>query len=215
MQEGEKRYERAYIYTGGRVYLEDVTERPEEGDFVIAADSGYRVAEAFGVRVDVLVGDFDSLGEPRVPEGCELIRVPAEKNSTDTHLAVEIALERGVREIVIIGGLEGRLDHTLSSVAILEDLTARRVHAILTSGRSRVRFLRNGGAIIARSAYRYLSLVAADPTVKGVTVEGCKYPLKNARLTRRFQYAVSNEIEGNCALVEVKRGGLWVIESRD
>lgn len=215
MQENERRVTRAFIYTGGTVYFDKITERPAEGDLVIAADSGYRSAEALGVGVDVLVGDFDSLGEPCVPEGCELIRVPAEKNSTDTHLAVDIALERGAREIVIVGGLEGRLDHTLSTVAVLEDLHARRVCALLTSGKSRVRFVRDSGVIIPRSPYRYLSLIAADPTVKGVTVEGCKYPLKNAKLSRKFQYAVSNEIEGNCALVEVKRGGLWIIESCD
>ncbi len=206
---------RAVIYTGGKVYTEGVTERPEEGDLVIAADSGYRTACEMGVAVQVLVGDFDSLGEPQAPNGCELIRVPAEKNSTDTHLAVEIALERGASEIVIVGGLEGRLDHTLSTVAIAEFLSEKRVHAVLTNGKSRVRFIRNGGVILPRSEFRYFSLVAADPTVKGVTVEGGKYPLRNARLHRTFQYAVSNEIVGNCALVEVKKGGLWVIESRD
>ena len=162
-----------------------------------------------------LVGDFDSLGEPDVGKDTEVFRVPAEKNSTDTHLAVEIALERGAGEFVIVGGLEGRLDHTLSTVAIAEFLSEKRVHAVLTNGKSRVRFIRNGGVILPRSEFRYFSLVAADPTVKGVTVEGGKYPLRNARLHRTFQYAVSNEIVGNCALVEVKKGGLWVIESRD
>ena len=53
---------RAVIYTGGKVYTEGVTERPEEGDLVIAADSGYRTACEMGVAVQVLVGDFDSLG---------------------------------------------------------------------------------------------------------------------------------------------------------
>ncbi len=206
---------RALIYTGGCVYAEGVTEHPEQDDLVIAADSGYRTALDMGIAPQVLVGDFDSLGEPQVPQGCELIRVPAEKNSTDTHLAVDIALERGAREIVIIGGLEGRLDHTLSTVAIAEFLAERRIGAILTNGKSRVRFIRNGGVILPRSEFRYFSLVAADPTVKGVTVEGGKYPLQNAKLQRTFQYAVSNEIVGNCALIEVKKGGLWVIESRD
>ena len=206
---------RAWIYTGGTVYTEHVTERPEEGDLVIAADAGFRTAEALGVRVDVLLGDFDSLGEPSVPEGCELVRVPVEKDSTDTQLAVDLALHRGARELVIIGGLEGRLDHTMSTVAILEMLSQKRVHAHLTNGRNRVRFLRDGGVIIARDRYRYLSLIAADPIVKGVTLEGCKYPLKKARLSRTNQYAVSNEIEGNCALVEIKRGGVWIIESMD
>lgn len=206
---------RALIYTGGTVYTDGVSERPEEGDLVIAADSGCRTAKEFGITPQIMVGDFDSLGEPQAPEGCEIVRVPAEKNSTDTHLAVDIALERGAKEIVIVGGLEGRLDHTLSTVAILEFLSEKRVHAMITNGKNRVRFVRNSGVILPRSPFRYFSLIAADPVVKGVTVEGCKYPLKNEKLARTFQFAVSNEIEGNCALVEVKKGGIWVIESMD
>lgn len=206
---------RAFIYTGGKVYTENVAEHPEKDDLVIAADSGYRTAKAFGVVPQIMVGDFDSLGEPDAPNGCEIVRVPAEKNHTDTHLAVDLAIEHGAREIVIVGGLEGRLDHTLSTVAILESLNEKNKHGLITNGKNRVRFVRNSGVIVPRSQFRYLSLVAADSVVKGVTVEGCKYPLKNAKLTRTFQFAVSNEIEGNCALIEVKHGGLWVIESMD
>lgn len=206
---------RAFIYTGGKVYAEGVTERPEGDDLVIAADSGMRNAELFGVAPSILLGDFDSLGEPEVPDGCELIRVPVEKDETDTQLAVACAIDRGAKELVIVGGLEGRLDHTLSTVAILEQLAGRRIHAVLTNGKNRVRFLRNGGVIIPRSDYRFLSLIASDPVVKGVTLEGCKYPLKNARLFKTNQYAVSNEIEGNCALIEIKRGGVWIVESKD
>jgi thiamine pyrophosphokinase len=144
--------------------------------------------------------------------------MPAEKDDTDTQLAVQVALERGATEIVIVGGLGGRVDHTLSSLAILEALWERkekRVYAIFTDGKNRARFIRNSGVILAREHYRFFSLIAADPKVKGVTLEGCKYPLKNGQILRTHQWAVSNEIVGNCALVEIKRGGVWVIESMD
>jgi thiamine pyrophosphokinase len=206
---------KAFLYIGGTVWCEHVTERPAEGDLVIAADSGLCNAQAFGVRPDVLLGDFDSLGEPDPRAADELIRLPCEKDETDAQAAVRIALERGAGEIVIVGGLSGRLDHTLSVLAILEDLTARHVHALATDGQNRARFLRNNSTLIARSRFRYLSLIAADPVVKGVTLEGCKYPLKKARLSRLHQYAVSNELTGNCALIDVRRGGVWIIESRD
>lgn len=206
---------RAFIYTGGEIHPENITERPREGDLVIAADAGMRNAARFGIKPDVLLGDFDSLGEPDVPDGTELIRVPIEKDDTDTQLAVRVALERGANEIVIVGGLEGRLDHTLSSLAILEYLDGKHIHALITSGQNRARFLRNNSTLIPRGYFRFLSLIAADPVVKGVTAEGCKYPLKNARLSRLNQYAVSNEIEGNCALIDVRRGGIWIIESND
>lgn len=206
---------RAFIYTGGVVHREGVTERPEEGDLIIAADSGYRTAEAFGVTPRILLGDFDSLGEPNPPKDCEVIRMPVEKDETDTQLAVSCAIDRGAKEIVIIGGLEGRLDHTLSTVAILEDLYARRCPAILTNGKNRVRFVRNSGVILPRSQYRFFSVIAADPIIKGVTIEGGKYPLKKSKLWRTHQLAVSNEITGNCALIEIAKGGAWIVESMD
>lgn len=207
-----------FIYTGGEVFSDLVIEKPEKGDLVIAADAGYLIAKEMGVTPDIVLGDFDTLGEENIPEGIECLRVPAEKNDTDTQLAVSVAIERGAGEIVIIGGLSGRIDHTLSTLAILEDLWERkegRIYATLTDGKNRVRFIRNSGTILPRSQYRYFSLIAADETVKGITLDGCKYPLKNGRISRRHQWAVSNEIVGNCALIEIKRGGVWVIESMD
>jgi thiamine pyrophosphokinase len=144
--------------------------------------------------------------------------MPAEKDDTDTQLAVQVALERGATEIVIVGGLGGRVDHTLSSLAILEMLwerKERRVYAIFTDGKNRARFIRNSGVILPHEHYRFFSLIAADEKVKGITLEGCKYPLKNGLILRTHQWAVSNEVVGNCALVEIKRGGVWVIESMD
>ena len=208
----------AFIYTGGTVFDEYVIEKPEKGDLVIAADAGYLTARRLGVTPDVILGDFDTLGEENIPDGVECLRVPREKDDTDTQLAVRTAIERGAGEIVIVGGLSGRIDHTLSTLANLEDLWERkenRIYAILTDGKNRVHFIRNSGAILPRSQYRYFSLIAADETVKGITLDGCKYPLKNGRISRRNQWAISNEITGNCALVEIKRGGVWVIESLD
>lgn len=206
---------KAFIYTGGNVNAAQITERPTKEDLIIAADAGYVTARRMKIKPQIVLGDFDSLGEPDVPHGTELLRVPAEKDYTDTQMAVKVALERGADEIVIVGGLEGRLDHTLSSLAILEDLDARHVHALITSGTNRARFLRNNSTLIPRGQFRYLSLIAADPKVKGVTVDGCKYPLKNAKLSRLDQYAVSNELTGNCAFIDVRRGGVWIIESND
>ena len=206
---------KAFIYAGGTIFPNGITEKPTSEDLILAADSGLHNAKLCGAKPHLLLGDFDSLGEPRPDDADEILRVPAEKDDTDTQLAVRIALERGADELVIVGGLDGRLDHTLSLLAILEDLESKHIHALITSGKNRVRFLRNNSTLIARGGFRYLSLIAADPVVKGVTLEGCKYPLKKAKLTRSHQYAISNELTKNCALIDVRRGGVWIVESND
>lgn len=228
----------AYIITGGDVLLENIHIELEEGDIVIAADSGYETAKKLKLPVDVLIGDMDSI-KTDLPKSIETIKLPAEKDVTDTEAAVELALERGAESLCIIGGIGTRVDHTLASLGILEDMEglfsaplgkrrkffglakqakyARRIYATLTNGYNRVRFIRNDSIIIPRSPYfKYLSLICADEFVKGVTVDGVKYPLKNATISRRRQYyTVSNEISGNCAFVSVRNGGVYVIESYD
>lgn len=207
---------KAFIYTGGGIVPTNITERPKAGDLILAADSGYRNALSLGVQPTVLLGDLDSLDSQKdLPETVEVLRVPAEKDFTDTQMAVETALERGAEELVIIGGLDGRLDHALSNLSLLEDLWHRRIPAVITDGRNRVRYLEATSTLLARSAFRYFSLVAVTEKVKGVSIEGGRYPLKNATLNRAFQYAVSNEITGNCALISLKKGAVWIVESGD
>ena len=207
---------KTYILTGGVIHPDNLHIAPTDDDLIIAADSGLNNAKKLGLSVKTVVGDYDSLGHaPDVDAGVEVITVPTEKDVTDTQLAVELALTRGATELHIIGGLGGRLDHTLSNLAILEDLANKKIRAVIEDGQNRVRLLRNDSTILPRSKYAYVSLLALDPTVKGVEIEGVKYPLKNARLTRTFGFAVSNEITGNCCFISARKGTLLIIESRD
>ena len=206
---------KAFVYVGGSIEPSMIHRSPKKNDITIAADSGYNNAVKLGVKPDYAVGDFDSFPEKKIPSDVEKLSVPSEKDFTDTMLAVDIAVEKGAREIIIIGGLDGRLDHTLSNMSILEMLAERHIYATIEDGKNRVRFIKQTSTLIPRSKYKYLSVIAADEKVKGVSIEGCKYPLSNATLKKNKQYAVSNEIEGNVALISVKKGGLFIIESGD
>ena len=183
-------------------------------DYVVFCDSGLKHLDGLQIEPSLIVGDFDSYGGA-LPDDCEVVRLCPEKDDTDTSLAIKLALERGCDNIIIIGGLSGRLDHTMSNLSLLEELSAQNIYAIIDDGANRVRFIRNSSALIGRSHYKYLSVLAADDKVKGVDIDGCKYNLKNAVITRRDQYGVSNEITGNCALIAVKKGGVYIVESRD
>ena len=209
---------RAFIYTGGSVFPENINEHPKGDDLRIAADSGYSNAKLLGDRVDILIGDFDSLKTDinSISDKIEKISVPAEKDETDTQIAVSVALSKGAKEIVIIGGLDGRLDHTLTNIALLEDLTKSGLYVTMTNGKNRIRYIENTSTLIPRSYFKYLSLIPRTDKVKGVTILGCKYTLEKATLTKSTQgLTVSNEITENCAFIAVKKGGLLIVESSD
>lgn len=210
---------KAFIYVGGSIYADNITEHPKSDDLCIAADVGADNARLLGDTPDIIVGDFDSARLDDLKKlfpKAEITVVPAEKDFTDSELAIETAMAKGATEIVIIGGLDGRLDHTLTNLSLVERLAKSGVYATITSGRNRVRYIENTSTLIPRSHFKYLSLVPRTEKIKGVTILGCKYPLENANLTKASQgLTVSNEITENCAFIAVKKGGLLIIESSD
>ena len=85
---------RAFIYVGGAVNADMITEHPKGDDMVICADSGYENAKKLGERADIFVGDMDSYtGE--LDEKVQVVRLKPEKDVTDTQAAFELAVEKG------------------------------------------------------------------------------------------------------------------------
>ena len=104
----------------------------------------------------------------------------------------------------------------MANLSLLEKLWSKGIRAIITDGKNRARFIERTSELIPYSGFKYLSLIVSDKVAKGVSIDGCKYPLKNAKLTRvNNDFTTSNEILKNCALISVKKGGLYVIESKD
>jgi len=206
----DKRIRTAVIFTGGHCRCEYLSPEDLSADLIIAADAGRLTAEKCGVRPHIIAGDFDSSACPDA-DGAEIIRVPAEKDDTDTMLACELAIARGARKLRIIGGTGGRIDHSLSNLFMLENLRRRGLHAMLCDGENCARVLWGESVTLPRSTYRYFSLFALDDAF--VTLRGCKYPLTDAPLSRALPYAVSNEITADAAEITVIRGPVILIES--
>ena len=183
--------------------------KPE--DLVIAADGGLVHTEQLGITPQRILGDFDCLGYS--PAGAEV--VPAEKDDTDAMLAARAGLDRGFREFVIYGGLEGpRLEHTVANYQTLQCLADRGAEAYLVGENQIVTVLKNGTLRFPADAAGYLSLFCMGNDAKGITLEGLKYTLTDGSLTAGFPLGVSNQFVGQAASVTVKDGSLLVIFDR-
>ena len=108
-------------YIVGAASLDGVRLSPRPGDYVIAADGGYRSLKDRGIEPDFVMGDFDSLGYR--PDHPNVETHPVMKDDTDLGLAVRWALAHGYRRLVMAGALGGRLDQTIASLQTLRGLT--------------------------------------------------------------------------------------------
>ena len=186
-----------------------------EDDVIVCADSGVEYARRCGVTPSIVLGDFDSYSGD-LPSHTELIRLPKEKDDTDTMFAVRLGLERGVSEFLIAGGIGGRLDHTLGAVQTLNFIVSNGASACMSDGIQSIEIL---SAPVAKEYFaencKYFSVLALTPEVSGLTLQGVKYPLNNASLTYDFPLGISNEILAAKATLSVALGRIAVVQSSD
>jgi thiamine pyrophosphokinase len=93
------------------------------GKVRVAVDGGVRFFLRNNIYPDILVGDFDSAPplSKKYLSNFEVIIHPSEKDKTDCHLAVDLALARGAEEIEICGAIGTReIDHILGNIMLLD-----------------------------------------------------------------------------------------------
>ena len=182
---------------------------PAPGDYVIAADRGYDSLMAFGVTPDLVVGDFDSLGY--TPKHHNVIHLPVEKDDTDMVFALRKGLELGYRRFVLLGGVGGRLEHTLANLQLLDWLTTQGAQGFLAGEKTIATALRNNTITFPMTMSGYISVFCNSGTAQDVSLSGLKFPLENQTLDATFPLGVSNQFIGQNAKVQVGEGSLILI----
>jgi thiamine pyrophosphokinase len=187
-----------------------------EAQLVVAADGGYRFARQGGLRVDLLVGDLDSLDDGSVAQaeaaGVEVRRHPVRKDRTDGELAVEAALESGAGELLLAGALGGGLDHVLGHIAVLRRAAGRGVRSRLVSPSMAATVLAApAGVRLSAPPPARVSLVALSSTAL-VTLRGLSYPLERGTLTSDACLGLGNQVDRSApAEVHVHDGAVVVL----
>lgn len=194
-------------------------------DLVVGADGGAATAVALGLRPGLVVGDADSLtaGElARLREaGVAAELAPADKDETDTELAIAAAIRRGATVVVILGALGGpRADHALANVVLLAHPAWAGVDVSIVDPSAQIRLLSapaaGGGPAHLPLDGRVgdtVSLVPLGQDAEGVTTAGLRYPLEDETLAFGPARGVSNVRTAPDASVSLRRGRLLVVES--
>jgi thiamine pyrophosphokinase len=175
---------------------------------VIAADGGADHALALGLEIELAVGDFDSGSPPEAARRVE--RHPSDKDATDLELALRAALALEPRRILVVGGIEGRLDHLLGELLILaaEDYAGVELDAVL--GDALVHVVR-GERTLTGTPGELVSLFALGGPAAGIVTEGLRYPLAGETLEPGSSRGLSNELAAAQARISVESGVLLAV----
>ena len=207
-RKGRTLLRRCFVFSAGTFF--GLRERPRPGDLVLAADAGYRICRQEGITPDLLLGDFDSMDQPA--DFDHVLRVPVEKDDTDTMLAVKTGLEHGCGEFYLYGGTGGkRLDHTLANLQTLLYLRRRGARGYLYDNDFVWTAIENETLTVEQTVeWGLLSVFSLEGRAAGIDEAGVQYPLSRASLTAEFPLGVSNHIIAPKARITVRQGALLV-----
>lgn len=209
------------IVTGGNVNTEFLKKILEENKFetIIAADKGLEALNKINVMPNYIIGDFDSVNKTTLNhyenKNIEITYLKPEKDFTDTHMAIKLAIEKRAKHITIIGATGTRMDHTLANIHVLNEALQNNVPTEIINENNRIMLTNKKAKLIKNTNYKYVSIIPLTTQIKGVTLKGFKYNVENAIINLGESIGVSNEQIEQEALIEIKEGIAILIYSKD
>jgi thiamine pyrophosphokinase len=209
--------EPALIIANGEACSNDLMgQLLEWSPLVVVLDSAIDRVLDLGIKVDVLLGDFDRGFDAEhyrnMQYPLEIVHTP-DQDKTDLEKAFDYLIKRKIPAANVIWATGRRADHTitnLTNIARYRD----RLKIVILDDYSKV-FLLPGNFEKWYTAGSVISLIPVG-TVNGITTQNLKYSLNNESLTIGYRTGSSNEAE-NDGIVTITHteGDLLLMECHD
>ena len=115
------------IVSGGNVQKDFFNEiyLNNKFDYIIASDRGLEILDKFDIKPNYIIGDFDSIDKKilnkYINTDIEIKELNPEKDYTDTHMAIKLAIELKSKQITIVGAIGTRIDHTIANIHVIKE----------------------------------------------------------------------------------------------
>ncbi len=185
---------------------------------VIGADRGVIYAEDAGCKVDLAVGDFDSVNEAdkkRISEELRTVSLNPVKDDTDFEHALREAITEKPQKIICFGVTGTRLDQTLASISMLYLAVKNKIDMVIIDKNNRIRMVKDRFTIKKNEAFgKYFSVMPFCDSVTHLNMNGFKYETEDLTLEKYVSRGVSNEITAETANISCD-GYLVIMETKD
>ena len=188
----------------------------EWSPLIIVLDSAMERVLDLGIKVDVLLGDFDRGFDPEYYREkqfpLEIVHTP-DQNKTDLEKAFDYLIERKIPAVNVVWATGKRTDHTITN---LTNITRYRnlLKIVILDDHSKV-FLMPRKFKKWYPANTPISLIPIGH-VSGIQSENLFYPLQNDSLTIGYRTGSSNHVsKDGLVVIEHLEGDLLMMECVD
>ncbi len=204
------------------LFLAGVDPKKIARDLRVAVDGGLKVFRKIGWKPHFAVGDWDSLGTEKVSSalrGIFHLTLPRHKDRSDLYYACRAAVSAGATDLVCLGVTGGRADHQLATLFDLSEIAHQggaALNVVAVDPDTRYYFLseRNPEWTAHLQPGQLVSVFALEGPARGVTLQGFKFPLRNAVL-EPSSHGLSNQAVKTQCSIKVRKGRLVVLVLSD
>jgi len=188
----------------------------EWNPLVIVLDSAISRVLELGIKVDVLIGDFDRDFDYQIYKDIQypidVIKIE-DQNSTDLDKAIQYLIHKKIPAANIVWATGRRMDHTLTNITNIINYKDA-IKLVVLDDYSKI-FLLPKKYIKWYPKETILSLIPVG-TVEGISTKNLRYPLQDDSLVLGLKPGNSNEVLSD-GLVEIsyEKGYLLLMESSD
>lgn len=204
---------RAVIIGNGEMKdYEFISSKLRQDDYVICADGGYRHCKSLSIKPAVLIGDMDSIGDDEY-DG-EVINLPIRKDFTDSEVCIKYILLKDFDEILLLGFIGTRLDHTITNFMLLKQICDAGKKAYIIDEHNEIHYISKDCTVYGKKG-DIVSIIPFGGDLCGVTTQGLDYPLENEDLIFGQSRGVSNIMTSQKATITAESGFGLIIKARD
>ncbi|KKI92564.1 thiamine pyrophosphokinase [Bacillus sp. SA1-12] len=210
----------ALVAGGPKEYLPKLTDYHHQNVTWVGVDKGVLYLKNSGLPIAYAFGDFDSISDREKKELTSSLPnislYSAEKDKTDTELALDWALQQQHEKILLFGVTGGRIDHLLGNIHLLIKAISCKTNIEIIDRQNHITLFASGTYTIKKHKdLKYVSFIPISHEIKGMTLEGFKYPLKNCHIALGSTLCISNELIDELGTFSFHDGILLMIRSRD
>lgn len=189
-----------------------------EYDFILAADGGTNYCIGASVLPDLIIGDLDSISSEILQisktNNIPIEKFPAKKDSTDTELAIDYLVNKGYKDITLMGVIGSRMDHTLGNIFLLSKLMEKGVRGKIIDEHNVIYLVRDE-LTLSRQGNSFLSLIPITNSGIIISLKGFEYELDHKEVNFASTFCISNKIIEDRARIKIHKGKALVFISKD
>lgn len=163
----------------------------ERASFIVCCDGAANEFIEIGGKPNAIVGDCDSISKENIVRFADILYPNNDQETNDLTKSVQFCVDKGMKDIIIVGGTGKREDHTLGNISLL----AEYVHI------ANVIMATNWGVFTPiNTTTQFKSFIGEQVSIFSidhtrVSSQNLKYPLSNRILSNWWEGSLNESLD--------------------